>query len=186
LSCPPTGSAFGRPDDKLQRASSNRRRTAHTHDALHIEIETRDKLGRAAARDQQGPVEDIHNVTAITYPQAYRTTMTGTRLKDVLEDVADNLFNPDPYYQQGGDVVRCGGIGYTIDVGAAAGRRISNMTLLKTGETIAAQREYTIAGWASVNEGTEGPPMWDVVERYIARKGTVRAEPASAVKVVGG
>jgi len=104
----------------------------------------------------------------------------------VLEDVADNLFNPDPYYQQGGDMVRCGGIGYTIDIGAAIGRRISNMTLTKTGEPIAPQREYTIAGWASVNEGTEGPPIWDVVERYIARKGTVRVEPASAVKVVGG
>ena len=131
-------------------------------------------------------VEDIHNVTAMTYPQAYRTTMTGARLKEVLEDVADNLFNPDPYYQQGGDMVRCGGIGYTIDIGAAIGRRISDLTLTKTGAPLDPQREYTIAGWASVNEGTEGPPIWDVVERYIARKGTVRAEPASAVKVVGG
>ncbi len=66
-------------------------------------------------------VEDIHNATAITYPQVYRMTMTGARLKEILEDVADNLFNPDPYYQQGGDMVRCGGLGYTIDVGAADG-----------------------------------------------------------------
>jgi S-sulfosulfanyl-L-cysteine sulfohydrolase len=131
-------------------------------------------------------VEDIHNVTAMTYPQAYRTIMTGARLREVLEDVADNLFNPDPYYQQGGDMVRCGGIGYTIDVGAAIGRRISDMILLKTGEPIAPQREYTIAGWASVNEGTEGPPIWDVVGRYIARKRVVRVEPSSSVKVVGG
>jgi sulfur-oxidizing protein SoxB len=131
-------------------------------------------------------VEDIHNVTAISYPQAYRTTMTGERLKEVLEDVADNLFNPDPYYQQGGDMVRCGGIGYTIDIGAAAGRRISAMTLLKTGELLDRARDYTVAGWASVNEGTEGPPVWDVVERYVARTRTVRAEPNSAVKVRGG
>ncbi len=67
-------------------------------------------------------VEDIHNATAITYPQVYRLPMTGERLKDVLEDVADNLFNPDPYYQQGGDMVRCGGLGYAIDVCKADGR----------------------------------------------------------------
>ena len=70
-------------------------------------------------------VEDIHNATAITYPQVYRLPMTGERLKEVLEDVADNLFNPDPYYQQGGDMVRCGGLGYAIDVGKPIGQRIS-------------------------------------------------------------
>ena len=70
-------------------------------------------------------VEDIHNATAITYPQVYRMTMTGARLKEILEDVADNLFNPDPYYQQGGDMVRCGGLGYTIDIGKPMGSRIS-------------------------------------------------------------
>ena len=77
--------------------------------------------------------EDIYNATAITYPAAYRTTMTGARLKEVLEDVADNLFNPDPYYQQGGDMVRVGGVSYTIDVGQSIGHRISELTLLRTG-----------------------------------------------------
>jgi S-sulfosulfanyl-L-cysteine sulfohydrolase len=131
-------------------------------------------------------VEDIHNATAITYPQAYRTTMTGARLKEVLEDVADNLFNPDPYYQQGGDMVRCGGVGYTIDPAQPIGRRISDMTLLKTGVAIDPAREYTVAGWASVNQDTEGPPIWDVVERYIASRKSVRIEPNKAVKVRGG
>jgi sulfur-oxidizing protein SoxB len=70
-------------------------------------------------------IEDIHNATAITYPQVYRQTMTGARLKDILEDVADNLFNPDPYYQQGGDMVRCGGARLHIDVAKPAGSRIS-------------------------------------------------------------
>ncbi len=131
-------------------------------------------------------VEDIHNVTAMTYPQAYRTTMTGARLKEVLEDVADNLFNPDPYYQQGGDMVRCGGLGYTIDIGRPIGQRISNMTLLKTGAPLDADREYAIAGWASVNEGTEGPPIWDVMERYVARHKVVRSKSNRAVTVRGG
>ena len=130
-------------------------------------------------------VEDIHNVTAITYPQAYRTTMTGGRLKEVLEDVADNLFNPDPYYQQGGDMVRCGGIGYTIDIGRPIGQRISAMTLLKTGEPVVPHRDYVVAGWASVNEGTEGPPVWDVVERYIAAARTVGFRPIPASRFPG-
>ena len=130
-------------------------------------------------------VEDIHNATAITYPQVYRLPMTGERLKEVLEDVADNLFNPDPYYQQGGDMVRCGGLGYSIDVSQPIGRRISNMTLLKSGKAIDPKREYTIAGWASVNEGTQGPNVWDVVERYVAGEKTVRIKPNSSVKISG-
>ena len=130
-------------------------------------------------------VEDIHNATAITYPQVYRLPMTGERLKDVLEDVADNLFNPDPYYQQGGDMVRCGGLGYTIDVSQPVGKRISGMTLLKTGKPIEPQREYTVAGWASVNEGTQGPDIWDVVERHVAAEKTVRIAPNRSVKISG-
>jgi len=130
-------------------------------------------------------IEDIHNATAITYPQVYRMTMTGERLKEILEDVADNLFNPDPYYQQGGDMVRCGGLGYTIDIGKPMGQRISNMTLLKDRKPIEAKRDYVVAGWASVNEGTEGPPAWELVERYVAGKKTIRVEPNASVKVVG-
>jgi S-sulfosulfanyl-L-cysteine sulfohydrolase len=130
-------------------------------------------------------VEDITNATAITYPNVYRMTMTGERLKEVLEDVADNLFNPDPYYQQGGDMVRCGGLGYTIDVGKPMGSRISGMTHLKSGKPIEAKREYVVAGWASVNEGTEGPPVWELVEKYVARQKTVRLAPNTAVKVIG-
>jgi sulfur-oxidizing protein SoxB len=130
-------------------------------------------------------IEDIHNATAITYPQVYRMTMTGERLKEILEDVADNLFNPDPYYQQGGDMVRCGGLGYTIDIARPMGQRISNLTLLKGGKPIEAKRDYAVAGWASVNEGTEGPPAWELVERYVAGKKTIRVEPNTSVKVVG-
>jgi sulfur-oxidizing protein SoxB len=130
-------------------------------------------------------VEDINNATAITYPQVYRNTMTGARLKEVLEDVADNLFNPDPYYQQGGDMVRTGGLGFAIDVSKPMGGRISAMTHLRSGKPIDPAREYTVAGWASVNEGTQGPPIWEVVERYVAGKKTVRVPENRAIKVTG-
>jgi sulfur-oxidizing protein SoxB len=130
-------------------------------------------------------MEDIHNATAITYPQVYRMSMTGARLKDVLEDVADNLFNPDPYYQQGGDMVRCGGLGYAIDVAKPIGSRISAMTHLKSGQPIEPAKDYTVAGWASVNEGTQGPAIWDLVARYVAAEKTIRLAPNSSVKISG-
>ncbi|MCP4315727.1 MAG: thiosulfohydrolase SoxB [Hyphomicrobiales bacterium] len=129
--------------------------------------------------------EDIFNVTSMTYGQAYRTDMTGEFLKIVLEDVADNIFNPDPYYQQGGDMVRTGGLGYRIDISKPQGHRISNLTLLKTGEPIDSARSYVVAGWASVNENTEGPQIWDVVESHMHKLGTVRVQPNNSVDVVG-
>ncbi|MDU9005517.1 thiosulfohydrolase SoxB [Sedimentitalea todarodis] len=129
--------------------------------------------------------EDIWNVTSMTYGQAYRNEMTGEFLHVVLEDVADNLFNPDPYYQQGGDMVRVGGLGYRINITKPQGERITEMTLLKTGEAIDPSRTYQVAGWASVNEGTEGPQIWDVVEAHIAMQGTISLDPNNSVKVVG-
>lgn len=129
--------------------------------------------------------EDIHNVTSMTYGQVYRTEMTGETIHMILEDVADNLFNTDPYYQQGGDMVRVGGLGYHIDVSKPIGERITNMTFLGTGEAIDAAKSYTVAGWASVNEGTEGPQIWDVVEAHIRKIGTVVLEPNTSVTVTG-
>ncbi|AHM04588.1 Sulfur oxidation protein SoxB [Roseibacterium elongatum DSM 19469] len=130
--------------------------------------------------------EDIFNATAMSYPEAYRNEMTGEFLKIVLEDVADNIFNPDPYYQQGGDMVRVGGMGYRIDPLAEQGNRITNMTLLETGEPIDPAETYVVAGWASVNEGTEGPAIWDVVESHIREVGTVNIDPNNTVDVVSG
>lgn len=129
--------------------------------------------------------EDIHNVTSMTYGQCYRTEMTGEFLKVVLEDVADNIFNPDPYFQQGGDMVRIGGLGYHVDVSAPVNERISNMTLLSTGEAIDPARNYVVAGWASVNPETEGPQIWDVVENHIRKIGRVNLEPNTSVQVSG-
>ncbi len=129
--------------------------------------------------------EHLFNATAMSYPNAYRNEMTGELIKTIMEDVADNLFNPDPYYQQGGDMVRMGGMGYSIDVSKKQGDRITNMTLLKTGEAIDPAKTYVVAGWASVNEGTEGPAIWDVVESYIKRQGTVSIDPNKSVQVTG-
>jgi sulfur-oxidizing protein SoxB len=106
-------------------------------------------------------------------------------LKEILEDIADNLFNPDPYYQQGGDMVRVGGIDYTIDVAQPIGRRISQLRLLRTGELLDPGRDYVVAGWGSVNEGTQGPPIWDVVASYIAARKVVAPAAGGHVRVVG-
>ncbi|ATG47358.1 thiosulfohydrolase SoxB [Celeribacter ethanolicus] len=129
--------------------------------------------------------EDIWNATSMTYGKAYRSEMTGEFIHTIMEDVADNIFNPDPYYQQGGDMVRMGGLGYRIDITKPQGERISELTLLKTGELLDPAKNYVVAGWASVNEGTEGPQIWDVVEDHIRKQGVVHVEPNTSVKVIG-
>lgn len=129
--------------------------------------------------------EHITNATAITYPNCYRNEMTGNQLKDVLEDVADNIFHPDPYFQGGGDMVRIGGMGYAIDISKPMGSRISGMTHLKSGQPIAASKTYSVSGWASINETTQGPPIWDVVKAHVAKLGSVTIDQNKAVKVTG-
>ena len=112
--------------------------------------------------------------------------MSGETIKTILEDVADNLFNPDPYYQQGGDMVRVGGLAYTIDPRAKAGARISRMTL--DGKLLEADKTYKVAGWAPVSEEARklgGEPIWDVVERYLKRAKTVRVARLETPTVVG-
>jgi S-sulfosulfanyl-L-cysteine sulfohydrolase len=130
--------------------------------------------------------EDIYNQTAITYPNAYRSEMTGAQIKAILEDVADNLFNPDPYYQQGGDMVRVGGMSYAIDVSAPMGSRISAMTLLRTGAPVDPSARYVTAGWASVNEGVQGPPIYDLVIKHVERRKTIDMPERAAVTVKTG
>lgn len=129
--------------------------------------------------------EDIHNATSMTYGACYRTEMSGEMIHTIMEDVADNIFNADPYYQQGGDMVRIGGMGYHIDVSKPIGQRVTNMTLLKDGSAIDPARNYVVAGWASVNEGTEGPQIWDVIESHVRKIGTVKLEPNTSVVVTG-
>jgi sulfur-oxidizing protein SoxB len=143
------------------------------------------RWGASLLPGQDITVEDVFTQTAITYPAAYRTEMTGEFLKVILEDVADNLFNPDPYYQQGGDMVRVGGMGYGIDVMKPIGERISEMTLLETGEAIDPAKSYVVTGWASVNEATEGPPVYDVVSRYVERKKVIDIPENTSIRITG-
>ena len=117
--------------------------------------------------------EDVMNQTAITYPETYVRTMTGHELKAILEDVADNLFNKDPYYQQGGDMVRVGGMAFVCDPEAEFGRRISRMRL-SNGDSFEADKSYKVAGWASVRQVDMGRPVWDVVADYLLDRKTVR------------
>ncbi|WP_341212851.1 thiosulfohydrolase SoxB [uncultured Limimaricola sp.] len=144
------------------------------------------RWGASLMPGQEITREDVFNATAMSYPAAYRSEMTGETLKLILEDVADNLFNPDPYYQQGGDMVRVGGMGYRIDIAQPQGSRVTEMTHLASGEKIDPSKSYVVAGWASVNEGTEGPAIWDVVESHIRKQGTVSIDPNSSVDVVAG
>jgi len=120
--------------------------------------------------------ENLLDQTAITYPYTTVTNMTGEMIKTILEDVADNLFNPDPYYQQGGDMVRVGGMQYTIDPVQTAGKRISDMRL--NGKAIEANKTYKVAGWAPVSEEAKnagGEAIWDVMERHLKDVKVVKA-----------
>ncbi len=127
-------------------------------------------------------MEDLMSQVAITYPAATLTEMKGDFLKVVLEDVADNLFNPDPYYQQGGDMVRVGGLDYSIAPMADAGNRINAMAL--AGQDIDPSRTYKVAGWASVQQ-VEGEPVWDVVARWLRAKKTIDTLEVNQPQVMG-
>jgi sulfur-oxidizing protein SoxB len=118
-------------------------------------------------------MEHVLDQTAITYPATTVNELSGEMIKTILEDVADNLFNPDPYLQQGGDMVRVGGLAYSIDPDASMGARISDMTL--GGRPIDPQKNYKVAGWASVQEGATGEPVWDVVAKYLRDRKVVKA-----------
>jgi sulfur-oxidizing protein SoxB len=116
-------------------------------------------------------LDHVMTQTAITYPITTLNNLSGTQIKSILEDVADNLFNQDPYYQQGGDMVRVGGLRYTMDPTASMGSRISDMEL--DGEPIDPDKEYSVAGWASVQEQEGGVPVWDVVTEYLRDRKTI-------------
>lgn len=111
--------------------------------------------------------------------------MTGEQLKLIFEDVADNLFNPDPYLQQGGDMVRVGGMAYRIDPNAGMGERVTDMTLTSSGEAIETGKTYVVAGWASVGEGADGSPVYDIVAEHVRSLGTLTGTRSGKVEIVG-
>ena len=131
-------------------------------------------------------MEDVLNQTAITYPYTTLTEMSGEQIRNVLEDVCDNLFNPDPYYQQGGDMVRVGGLEYTCEPNAAMGKRIQNLRL--DGKPLDAGKTYKVAGWAPVSEAARdagGEPIWDLVARHLRNEKIVKATAPNVPKLKG-
>ena len=129
--------------------------------------------------------EHLMDQTAITYPASTLTDFTGEQIKAILEDVCDNLFNPDPYYQQGGDMVRVGGLQYSIAPNAPMGRRIGDMTL--GGKPLDATKKYKVAGWAPVAEGAvqQGTPIWEVVGTWLRQKKTIPPRKVNQPRLIG-
>ncbi|MBL8382075.1 MAG: thiosulfohydrolase SoxB [Burkholderiales bacterium] len=130
------------------------------------------RWGTSILPGQAITLDHVMDQTAITYPHVTLNEFTGEQIKTILEDVGDNLFNPDPYYQQGGDMVRVGGMSYTCDPNAKMGARISDMRL--AGRPIEADRKYKVAGWAPVAEGAKGEPIWDLVAGYLRAKKVIK------------
>jgi sulfur-oxidizing protein SoxB len=157
-------------------------------DALRSELDAEIALspgfrwGVTVLAGQPLTMEDALAETAISYPETYVQKMTGSQIKDVLEDVCDNLFNADPYYQQGGDMVRVGGLSYTCAPAESLGQRISELKL-NNGRALEAGKSYKVAGWASVNEQT-GAPVWDLLAKHL-RSGNLSSRQDSWIAVKG-
>jgi sulfur-oxidizing protein SoxB len=127
--------------------------------------------------------EQLMDQTAITYPQVTLNQLSGADIKAILEDVCDNLFNSDPYLQQGGDMVRVGGMTYACEPLARIGSRISDMRL--HGKPLGAGKRYKVAGWAPVAEGAQGEAVWDVVERYLKDQKTIAPRVPNQPRLIG-
>ena len=143
------------------------------------------RWGTTLLPGQRITIDDMYSQTAMNYPAVYRTEMTGEQLKIMLEDVCDNLFNPNPYYQQGGDMVRVGGLSYECAPKEVMGNRIQNMVFTPAGAPIEANKSYVVGGWASVNPDAEGPAIYDLLENYIQRKNLIIPSSAGSVTVKG-
>src|SRR3989454_908431 len=168
----------------------------HTHDALpqpildallrradaQIAFSPGFRWGITIVPGQEITLEDVYAHTALTYPNTWVREMTGREIHQLMEDVADNLFHPDPYYRQGGDMVRLGGLTYAIDPAQALGRRISDIRI--GAQPLEPARRYKTAGWASVATEADGPPAWDVGADHLRRLGRIRLDPRPRVRVV--
>jgi sulfur-oxidizing protein SoxB len=139
------------------------------------------RWGMTILPGQKITLEDVYNHTSLTYPNTWVRNMTGQEVKMVMEDVADNLFNRDPYYRQGGDMIRVGGLTYTIAPEKQQGERITDIRV--GGKPLEVQKQYKAAGWASIRE-VDGPPAFDVVADYLRRVKRVQVDARSRVRVV--
>ena len=139
------------------------------------------RWGISVLPGQEITLDDVFTHTSLTYPNSWAREMTGAEIKTIMEDVADNIFNTDPYYRQGGDMVRVGGVSYTIDPKKKIGARITDLTL--GGKPMDMNKKYKATGWASVND-VDGPPAYDVLADYLRSVKRVKIERASRVRVV--
>jgi sulfur-oxidizing protein SoxB len=142
------------------------------------------RWGTTVLPGQKITMDNVMDQTCITYPETYRREMSGADIKAILEDVCDNLFNKDPYYQQGGDMVRLGGLDYVCDPGQEFGKRITDMAL-NDGTKIEAGKKYMVSGWATVGSKAPGRPIWDVVADYLRDQKTVKIKKLNTPKLIG-
>ncbi len=160
-------------------------------DAIRIERDTEISLspgfrwGTTLLPGQDITIDDIYSQTSMNYPQVYRMEMSGKMIKDILEDVCDNIFNPDPFFQQGGDMVRVGGIKYTCSPKNEMGKRISNLRIASTDQPLETSKKYIVGGWGSVNPDVNGPPIYSILEKYISEKKVINSKKSEVVEVLG-
>jgi len=141
------------------------------------------RWGTSILPGQTITMERLMDQTAMTYPETYVRDMPGSELKMILESVADNLFHKDPYYQQGGDMVRVGGLNYSCDPDQGMGQRIGNLSL-PDGSALDADKVYKVAGWATVGSKSPGPPIWDVVAEYLRDRKVIRIDAVETPRLI--
>ena len=141
------------------------------------------RWGTSILPGQTITMERLMDQTAMTYPETYVRDMQGSELKMILESVADNLFHEDTYYQQGGDMVRVGGLSYSCDPGQVMGKRIENLSL-HDGNPLSADKTYKVAGWATVGSKSPGPPVWDMVAEYLRDRKTIKVENIDTPRLI--
>lgn len=142
------------------------------------------RWGTSVLPGQAITMDNVMDQTCMTYPETYVREMSGQTIKDILEDVADNLFNHDPYYQQGGDMVRVGGLDYTMDIKGKSMNRVSDMTL-DDGTKIDPNKKYTVAGWATVGSKAPGKPIWELVAEYLRHEKVAKIKKLNTPKLKG-
>lgn len=142
------------------------------------------RWGTTVLQGQTITMDRVLDQTCITYPETYTRQMSGSELKLILEDVADNLFNPEPYLQSGGDMVRLAGMDYVCDPTRDIGSRITEMRL-DDGELIEADKSYKVSGWATVGSQAEGADIWDVVAEYLRDQKVARINKLNSPKLKG-
>ena len=143
------------------------------------------RWGTSILPSQKITIDDIYSQTSMNYPEVYRTEMTGETIKNILEDVCDNIFNPDPFFQQGGDMVRVGGLSYTCRPKSTMGKRISNLAILSSGDKIEPSKKYVVGGWGSINPDVEGPAIFDLLENYTSEKKIIKPNYENTIEIKG-